>query len=95
MWHKVSHANAIQLIAEAVHLGQESLKAEASGEVAVGVANLSEAVDAELLSIEVSDVDAVIEHVVLSVGLESAIDPAVLQKRLRARLETDCQSECE
>ena len=92
---EVGHAHALQFVAEAIQFRQESLKTETSGEVAVGVIHLTKAVDTEFLSIEVSNVDAFVEHVVLSVGLESAIHLAVFQKRLRARLETDRQSECE
>ena len=92
---EVGHTHAIEFIAEAIQFRQERLEAKTSREVAVGIVDLSEAVDTELLTVKIGDADAVVEHVVLSVDLESTVHLAVFQKRLRARLETDRQSECE
>ena len=92
---EVGHTHPIEFIAEAIHLRQESLKTQPCGEMAVGIVDLAETVDAELLAFEVVDANAFIEHIVLSVSLESAVHLAVLQKRLCFRLEADRQGECE
>ncbi len=91
---EVGQPNAIQLFAEAVHLRQESLKANASGEIAVGIVDFPEAVDAQFLPAEVGNADAFVKHIVLCIRLEAAVHLTILLERLSTRLETKAQSEC-
>ena len=92
---EIGQAHAFQFFAEAVHLGQESLEADARRKVAVAVVHLAEAIDAQFLAIffKLGDADAFVEHIILRIGLVAAVHLAVLDERLGTRSKT-CQGEC-
>ena len=61
----------------------------------VSVIDFTETVDTEFLAVEVGDANALVKHIILRIGLETAVHMTVLKERLRTRSETDCQGECE
>ena len=92
---EIGQSHTVQFTAEAVHLRQKSLETDTRREIAVGVVHLPKTVDAELFARKVGDANALIEHIVLRIGLETAVHLTVLKERLSTRSETDRQGECE